>query len=49
MTAVIERKSIQEKAKLVADLKERIEKAPVVILLDFKRLMQTLSLLSEKL
>lgn len=38
MTAVIERKSIQEKAKLVADLKERIEKAPVVILLDFKRI-----------
>ena len=34
MTA--ERKSIQKKAQVVQELKEKIEKAPLVILLDFK-------------
>lgn len=36
MTAVIERKSIQEKARLVSELQGKLQSAPVVILLDFK-------------
>ncbi len=31
-----ERKSIQKKAQVVQELKEKIEKAPLVVLLDFK-------------
>ncbi|MEJ5172585.1 MAG: 50S ribosomal protein L10 [Hydrogenothermaceae bacterium] len=38
MTAVVERKAIQEKAKLVSELKEKFEKAGVVILLDYKKI-----------
>ncbi|ACN98161.1 50S ribosomal protein L10 [Sulfurihydrogenibium azorense] len=34
--ATLERKSIQKKAELVKEIKEKIEKSPVVILLDFK-------------
>ncbi len=36
MTLSVERKSIKKKSELVQQLKEKIEKAPVVILLDFK-------------
>ena len=36
MALTTERKSIQKKSQLVADLKQKIEAAPVVILLDFK-------------
>lgn len=38
MTAVIERKSIREKANLVSDLKDKLNRAPVVILIDFKKI-----------
>ncbi|GAB6071818.1 50S ribosomal protein L10 [Venenivibrio stagnispumantis] len=36
--AVLERKSIQKKKEIVQELKEKIEKAPIVILLDFKKI-----------
>lgn len=36
MTLSVKRKSIKKKSELVQQLKEKIEKAPVVILLDFK-------------
>lgn len=38
MVVAIERKAIQEKSKLVSELQEKLNKSPVVILVDFKKI-----------